>query len=104
MTPLEDLPLAALERITSAPQARLMFERLTAWAKAKGVEPSAQPKEPQTCCARGCQGCVWLGFFEAAHHWRERTLLALGLDADFIRFMSSKASQSSAPRGESSLS
>jgi hypothetical protein len=28
------------------------------------------PPEPTTCCARGCNGCVWEGFYEALHHWR----------------------------------
>lgn len=28
------------------------------------------PPEPQTCCGRGCNGCVWEGFYEALHHWR----------------------------------
>jgi len=28
------------------------------------------PPEPDTCCGRGCNGCVWEGFYEALHHWR----------------------------------
>jgi hypothetical protein len=28
------------------------------------------PPEPTTCCGRGCNGCVWEGFYEALHHWR----------------------------------
>lgn len=30
----------------------------------------APPPEPTTCCGRGCNGCVWEGFYEALHHWR----------------------------------
>jgi hypothetical protein len=28
------------------------------------------PPEPDSCCGRGCNGCVWEGFYEALHHWR----------------------------------
>lgn len=28
------------------------------------------PPEPTTCCGRGCNGCVWEGYYEALHHWR----------------------------------
>ena len=32
------------------------------------------PPEPTTCCERGCNGCVWEGYFEALHHWRTEAL------------------------------
>lgn len=32
------------------------------------------PPEPTTCCGRGCNGCVWEGFYEALHHWRVEAL------------------------------
>jgi Protein of unknown function (DUF1653)/Oxidoreductase-like protein, N-terminal len=32
------------------------------------------PPEPTTCCQRGCNGCVWEGFYEALHHWRADAL------------------------------
>lgn len=28
------------------------------------------PPEPTTCCGRGCNGCVWEGYYTALHHWR----------------------------------
>jgi hypothetical protein len=28
------------------------------------------PPEPDSCCGRGCHGCVWEGFYEALHQWR----------------------------------
>ncbi len=28
------------------------------------------PPEPTTCCERGCNGCVWEGFYGALVHWR----------------------------------
>lgn len=35
------------------------------------------PPEPTTCCGRGCNGCVWEGFYEALHHWRVEALALL---------------------------
>ena len=42
------------------------------------AEPeAAPPPEPTTCCGRGCNGCVWEGFLEAAEYWRQEALLQL---------------------------
>ncbi|WP_353395107.1 oxidoreductase-like domain-containing protein [Hydrogenophaga sp. 5NK40-0174] len=40
------------------------------------------PPEPTTCCERGCNGCVWEGFYEALHHWREEAERLLTERAD----------------------
>ena len=29
------------------------------------------PPEPTTCCERGCNGCVWEGYYGALAFWRE---------------------------------
>jgi hypothetical protein len=40
--------------------------------------PRQPPSEPDTCCGRGCSGCVWEGWYEAVDYWREEALLKLG--------------------------
>ena len=53
------------------------FRTLQQRAQAQGVTLRAPPPEPTTCCGRGCNGCVWEGFFDAANYWRDEALLLL---------------------------
>ena len=42
-----------------------------------GLVLRAPPPVPTTCCGRGCNGCVWEGFYDAANYWRDDALEAL---------------------------
>jgi hypothetical protein len=55
------------------------FAQLQARAAATGVVLRDPPPEPTTCCGRGCNGCVWEGFYDAAQFWIEDALAALAL-------------------------
>ena len=43
----------------------------------QGLTLREPPPPPTTCCGRGCNGCVWEGFYAAATYWRDEALLVL---------------------------
>jgi oxidoreductase family protein len=67
--------------LTDLASAQRMFAALQAQALAGGVDLRQPPPEPTSCCGRGCNGCVWEGFFAAAAYWRDEALLIL---EDFV--------------------
>lgn len=36
------------------------------------------PPVPTTCCGRGCNGCVWEGYYQALLYWRDGARELLG--------------------------
>lgn len=57
--------------------ARATFAALLDRAERQGLALRPPPPEPTTCCGRGCNGCVWEGFYAAANYWQEESLLIL---------------------------
>ena len=72
-----DLRAPVPARAIDAPSARAMFEVLQQQARAQGLALRAPPPEPTTCCGRGCNGCVWEGYLDAAEYWRQEALLQI---------------------------
>ena len=54
------------------PAAQALVAVVRSQLAAAGLTPHrAPPPEPSTCCGRGCQGCVWEGFYAALLTWRD---------------------------------
>ncbi len=67
----------SLPPITDLETARALFSYLQGRANAQGVSLRDTPPEPTSCCGRGCNGCVWEGWYAAATYWCEDAALAL---------------------------
>ena len=67
------IPAPAVDGAT----AQQMFRQLQQLAADAGIRLRNPPPEPTTCCGRGCNGCVWEGFLDAAEYWRQEALLQL---------------------------
>lgn len=63
--------------LTDLASAQRLFAALQAQAAAHGVSLRSPPPEPTSCCGRGCNGCVWEGYYEAVIYWRDEALLIL---------------------------
>jgi hypothetical protein len=59
------------ESLTNRDAALAMFSALQQRAAAAGIALRAPPTEPDSCCGRGCNGCVWEGWWDAVDYWRE---------------------------------
>ena len=63
--------------ITDRDTALEMFFELQERALLQDVALRMPPPQPTTCCGRGCNGCVWEGWYAAVDHWREEALTKL---------------------------
>lgn len=63
--------------VTTVEEARALFLHLQTRAGVLGLALRPPPPEPTTCCGRGCNGCVWEGWYAAVNFWRDDALQAL---------------------------
>ncbi|MFZ2987157.1 oxidoreductase-like domain-containing protein [Ideonella sp.] len=52
--------------------ARRRIAELRSQLAALGLSHRDPPPEPDTCCGRGCNGCVWESYFAALDYWCEQ--------------------------------
>lgn len=61
----------------SAYQARQWIAGLAEKLAQRGIVLREPPEEPTSCCGRGCNGCVWEGYYHAVGYWCEQAQEAL---------------------------
>lgn len=70
-----------LPDVVDAASARALIDALGVRLRNAGIEPGETfrhaPPEPTGCCGRGCNGCVWEGYYAALQWWREDALEAI---------------------------
>ncbi len=64
--------------VTDRAAAQALCNALYAQATQLGLALRPPPPEPTTCCGRGCNGCVWEGYYDAVAYWRDDALAAIG--------------------------
>lgn len=65
------------QRPASLAEAEAQIAEIRALLDAAGHAHRNPPPPPTTCCGRGCNGCVWEGFYTALHHWQADALAML---------------------------
>ena len=65
-------------RPANLPEAEAQIAAIQALLAGAGRAHRKPPPPPESCCGRGCNGCVWEGYYTALGWWREdaRALLA----------------------------
>lgn len=63
--------------LRNANEAQAMVEAVQTQARRQGHRLRPAPTPPTTCCGRGCNGCVWEGYFAALLYWRDEAQAAL---------------------------
>jgi len=69
-------------RVNSAPPGDLSvalhrIAEVQARLEARGLAFRRPPPPPTTCCGRGCNGCVWEGWYDAVRYWLDEAGLQL---------------------------
>ena len=63
--------------ITDHETALAMIAHWQRRASAAGLSLREPPPEPVGCCGRGCNGCVWEGYYAAVAYWQDEAQLSL---------------------------
>ncbi|MBS7808977.1 oxidoreductase-like domain-containing protein [Variovorax sp. PCZ-1] len=56
----------------SLSQVRIQIAQTRKALKEAQIDHRPAPPQPTTCCGRGCNGCVWEGWYAAVNYWQEQ--------------------------------
>jgi len=59
-------------QLKSLDDAQIIVREIEALLSQRNLSLRPPPPAPTTCCGRGCNGCVWQGYYEALAYWREQ--------------------------------
>jgi hypothetical protein len=65
------------QRPANLAEAQAVIAALQQRLAAAGLQHRAPPPVPEACCGRGCQGCVWEGYYHALLYWHDDAHAAL---------------------------
>ena len=69
---------AFTRRLNSLAEAEAAIDEIRELLTRHAERFRAPPPPPTTCCGRGCNGCVWEGYYAALEFWREDARARLG--------------------------
>ena len=58
-------------RPANLPEAEAQIAAIRALLATAGAAHRNPPPPPTTCCGRGCNGCVWEGYYAALGWWKD---------------------------------
>ena len=70
MNGFDPLPDLLARPLTDRAGTAALVADIAARAVARGIALRPPPPEPVGCCGRGCNGCVWEGYYAAVEYWR----------------------------------
>jgi Oxidoreductase-like protein, N-terminal len=71
-------PFLMDQPLSDRDSAQALISQVQVLAEQQGLALRPPPAEPTTCCGRGCNGCVWEGYFGAVNYWHEEAMGRLG--------------------------
>ncbi|MEF8721107.1 MAG: oxidoreductase-like domain-containing protein [Candidatus Accumulibacter delftensis] len=73
-----DLPDAFCRPLRNLADAQSIVGEIEALLSTRQLSLRLPPPVPNTCCGRGCNGCVWQGYYQALGYWRDQARALLG--------------------------
>ncbi|MCB1932582.1 MAG: oxidoreductase [Candidatus Accumulibacter sp.] len=59
-------------------EAQALVRKIEDLLAARQLTMRPPPPLPTACCGRGCNGCVWQGYFDALVYWRDQARALVG--------------------------